>query len=46
MYDMIVIGGSAAGLAGALTLERVLKKTLVLDNGTNRNRVTQHSHGF
>ncbi|MGQ9412418.1 NAD(P)/FAD-dependent oxidoreductase [Streptococcus pluranimalium] len=46
MYDVIVIGGGPAGLAGALTLGRALKKTLVLDNETNRNRVTQHSHGF
>lgn len=46
MYDVIVIGGGAAGLAAALTLGRTLKQTLVLDNGTNRNRVTQHSHGF
>lgn len=46
MYDVIVIGGGPAGLAGALTLGRALKKTLVLDNGTNRNRVTQRSHGF
>lgn len=46
MYDVIVIGGGPAGLAGALTLGRALKKTLVLDNATNRNRVTQHSHGF
>lgn len=46
MYDVIVIGGGSAGLAAALTLGRALKKTLVLDNETNRNRVTQHSHGF
>lgn len=46
MYDVIVIGGGAAGLAATLTLGRTLKQTLVLDNGTNRNRVTQHSHGF
>ncbi|MGX7776902.1 NAD(P)/FAD-dependent oxidoreductase [Streptococcus pluranimalium] len=46
MYDVIVIGGGPAGSASALSLGRALKKTLVLDNETNRNRVTQHSHGF
>ncbi|MFU2206175.1 NAD(P)/FAD-dependent oxidoreductase [Streptococcus pluranimalium] len=46
MFDVIVIGGGPAGLASALTLGRALKKTLVIDNNSHRNRVTQHSHGF
>ncbi|UAC48608.1 NAD(P)/FAD-dependent oxidoreductase [Bacillus aquiflavi] len=45
-YDCIVIGGGPAGLSGALTLGRARRKIVIFDNGTNRNRVTQESHGF
>jgi thioredoxin reductase len=45
-YDVIVIGGSYAGMAAALQLVRARKKVLVIDAGQRRNRFASHSHGF
>ncbi|WP_144787346.1 NAD(P)/FAD-dependent oxidoreductase [Lysinibacillus fusiformis] len=45
-YDCMIIGGGPAGLSAALTLGRARRKVVLFDNGTNRNRVTQESHGF
>ncbi|WP_449622800.1 NAD(P)/FAD-dependent oxidoreductase, partial [Robertmurraya sp. Marseille-Q9965] len=45
-FDCIVIGAGPAGLSAALTLGRARRKIALFDNGTNRNRVTQESHGF
>ncbi|WP_036215118.1 NAD(P)/FAD-dependent oxidoreductase [Lysinibacillus sphaericus] len=45
-YDCVIIGGGPAGLSAALTLGRARRKIAIFDNGTNRNRVTQESHGF
>jgi thioredoxin reductase len=45
-YDVIVIGGSYAGMAAALQLVRARKTVLVLDAGQRRNRFASHSHGF
>jgi len=45
MDDVIIIGGSFAGLAGALQLVRARRKVTVLDTGLNRNRFAGHSHG-
>lgn len=45
-YDCMIIGGGPAGLSAALTLGRARRKVALVDNGTNRNRVTQESHGF
>ena len=46
MYDVIIIGGSYAGLAAALQLVRARRKVLILDVGQRRNRFAGHSHGF
>ena len=46
MYDVIIIGGSYAGLAAALQLVRARRKVLILDAGQRRNRFASHSHGF
>jgi len=46
MDDLIVIGGSFAGLAGALQLVRARRKVTVLDTGLPRNRFAPHSHGL
>ncbi len=45
-YDVIVIGGSFAGLSGALQLARARRRVLVLDSGKPRNRFAQFSHGL
>jgi len=46
MQDVIVIGGSYAGMAAALQLVRARRKVLVIDAGQRRNRFASHSHGF
>lgn len=46
MDDVIIIGGSFAGLAGALQLGRARRQVTVLDTGLPRNRFAAHSHGL
>jgi thioredoxin reductase len=46
MDDVIIVGGSFAGLAGALQLGRARRKVTVLDTGLPRNRFAGHSHGL
>ncbi|MER8849909.1 NAD(P)/FAD-dependent oxidoreductase [Mesorhizobium australicum] len=46
MDDVIIIGGSFAGLAGALQLGRARRNVTVLDTGLQRNRFAGHSHGL
>jgi thioredoxin reductase len=45
-YDVIVIGGSYAGMAATLQLVRARKRVLVIDAGQRRNRYASHSYGF
>ncbi|WP_454689342.1 NAD(P)/FAD-dependent oxidoreductase [Achromobacter aloeverae] len=45
-HDVIVIGGSYAGMAAALQLLRARRSVLVIDAGERRNRFASHSHGF
>ncbi|HVK78327.1 MAG TPA: NAD(P)/FAD-dependent oxidoreductase [Kofleriaceae bacterium] len=44
--DVIVIGGSYAGLSAALQLARARRRVLVIDAGRRRNRFASSSHGF
>lgn len=46
MNDVIIIGGSFAGLAAALQLGRARHKVTVLDTGLQRNRFAGRSHGL
>lgn len=46
IFDCMIIGAGPAGLSASLTLGRARRNIAILDNGTNRNRVTQESHGF
>ncbi len=46
MYDVIIVGGSSAGLSGALVLGRARRKVLVIDSGKPCNRFSHASHGF
>lgn len=45
-YDVIIIGGSYAGLSAAMALGRALRKVLVIDGGNPCNKQTPHSHNF
>lgn len=46
VFDVIIIGGSYAGLSAAMALGRSLRKVLVVDSGLPCNRQTPHSHNF
>ena len=45
-YDVIVIGGGAAGLSGALALVRSRRSVLVVDDGTPRNAPADAVHNY
>lgn len=45
-FDVIIIGGSYAGMAAALQLVRARRSVLVIDAGSRRNRFADSSHGF
>ncbi|MEU9178548.1 FAD-dependent oxidoreductase [Streptomyces sp. NPDC048550] len=45
-FDVVVVGGGTAGLAGALTLARARRSVLVLDSGSPRNAPAAHLHGY
>lgn len=46
IHDVIIIGGSYAGLSAAMQLGRARRKVLIIDEGLRRNRFASHSHGF
>lgn len=46
MYDVIIVGGSYAGISAGLQLARARRQVLVIDAGLRRNRFAAHSHGF
>jgi thioredoxin reductase len=45
-YDVVVIGGGAAGLSGALMLARSRRSVLVIDAGAPRNAPATAVHGL
>jgi thioredoxin reductase len=45
-YDVVIIGGGAAGLSAALVLSRARRTVLVVDSGTPRNAPAAHLQGF
>jgi thioredoxin reductase len=45
-FDVIIVGGSFAGLSAALQLGRARRTVLVIDAGQRRNRFASASHGF
>ncbi len=45
-HDVIVVGGSFAGLSAAMQVARARRRVLVVDAGRPRNRFAAHSHGF
>jgi thioredoxin reductase len=46
LVDVVVVGGSFAGLAAATSIGRMLRSVLVIDNGKNRNRFAKEVHNF
>jgi thioredoxin reductase len=45
-YDVVVVGGGAAGLSAALVLGRARRRVAVIDAGSPRNAPAAHMHGF
>ncbi len=45
-YDVVVVGGGAAGLSGALALVRARRAVLVVDAGQPRNAPAAHVHNY
>lgn len=46
MQDVVVIGGSFAGLSAAIQLGRARRNVTVLDTSTPRNRFASHAHSI
>ncbi|MEO8093605.1 MAG: FAD-dependent oxidoreductase, partial [Pseudolysinimonas sp.] len=45
-YDVIIIGGGAAGLSAGLVLARAQASVLLIDGGQPRNAPATEMHGF
>ena len=45
-FDVIIIGGSYAGLSAAMGLGRARRNVLIIDSGDPCNKQTPHSHNF
>ncbi len=46
IFDIIIVGGSFAGLSAAMTLGRSLRHVLIIDAGKPCNQQTPHAHNF
>lgn len=45
-YDVVIVGGGAAGLCAALVLGRARRRVAVVDSGAPRNAPATHMHGY
>ncbi|RYY08655.1 MAG: NAD(P)/FAD-dependent oxidoreductase, partial [Chitinophagaceae bacterium] len=45
-FDIVIIGGSYAGLAAGLALGRSMRRTLIIDSNTPANRFTPQAHNL
>jgi hypothetical protein len=45
-HDVVIVGGSYAGLAAGLQLARARRSVLVVDSGQARNRFSHEAHGI
>ena len=45
-YDVVIVGGGAAGLSAALVLGRARRRVVVIDAGSPRNAPAAHMQGF
>jgi thioredoxin reductase len=46
VYDVVVVGGGAAGLSAALVLGRARRRVALVDAGAPRNAPAAHMHGY
>ena len=46
LYDVVIVGGGAAGLGAALTLARARRSVLIIDSGEARNAPAGHVHNY
>lgn len=46
VYDVVVVGGGAAGLSAGLVLGRARRRVVVVDGGAPRNAPAAHMQGF
>src|SRR4249919_234296 len=45
-FDVVIVGGGAAGLSAALVLGRARRRVAVIDAGSPRNAPATHMHGY
>ncbi|MBM7460585.1 FAD-dependent oxidoreductase [Rhodococcus coprophilus] len=45
-YDVVIVGGGAAGLSSAMALGRSRRRVLVIDAGEPRNAPAEHAHNY
>jgi thioredoxin reductase len=45
-FEVIILGGSYAGLAVGMALGRAMRRVLIIDGGNPCNKQTPHSHNF
>ena len=45
-FDVVIVGGSYAGLSAAMALGRAVRRVLLVDSGQSCNRQTPHSHNL
>jgi thioredoxin reductase len=46
IYDVVIVGGSYAGLSAAMTLGRSVRKVLVIDNRQPCNKTAPQAHNL
>jgi thioredoxin reductase len=45
-YDVVIVGGGAAGLSAALVLGRARRRVVIIDSGSPRNAPAAHMQGY
>ncbi|MFW9179674.1 NAD(P)/FAD-dependent oxidoreductase [Corynebacterium amycolatum] len=45
-FDVLIVGGGAAGTAAGINLARANRNVCIIDDGNPRNRFSEHAHGI